>query len=428
VSASNSELCAPVRQQALSLVLDVREGRAEALAALLGERRRGVQQALRAVKTLHFARFVVLPPSADEAGETRAVHRLAFESNFDGELGPHLRELHGALGPLLGEIFEACEGFPERPDARAFHDFAVARSLRAQAFYAGHPGLSVDIIHNDAALRRAAARYLAERQAARTLLGAERRILAGELRQHLLRVVAPAEGLYIGPVERWFPAISGGLLSAACERPLQLLAAFLLAPFFELRDRLLLRAPGLDAAELERRRTEIALNEDLLEQNALTHLVPVKPGAYRTLALELMLRLVDALGRIGVRRGRLGGAGSTHFARWILLSDRRLLFLGNYDGNSEAYLGDLVDKASKAVTMIWTNTIWFPGTRMLLWRGARDEHEFKRWARRHQLPTQIWYSAYPELSVADVLRNARLRELLAGELDASKARELLGLL
>ena len=66
--------------------------------------------------------------------------------------------------------------------------------------------------------------------------------------------------------------------------------------------------------------------------------------------------------------------------------------------------------------MIWTNTLWYPKTRLLLFQGARNEGAFKEWTRAYQLPTQVWYSAYPFTSVCDVLKNARIRCLLGNPL------------
>jgi hypothetical protein len=423
VSAEPSDIAAAVRQQALSLVLPVREGQGERLGELLRERRRAVQQALRRVTTLHFGRFVVLPPEQGAAGP----HQLVFESNFDGELGPHLDELCHALGPALDEIFSSCERAVNSSRRSEFKQFVVRESLRARAFYAAHSGLSVKVIHNDRALRRAAESYLADRQRAGDLGSQGALALARELQAHVLGVALPVDNLYVGSVERWLPAVSGGVLAVALARPLQFLWAFLLAPIFELRDRFAL-GNATDAPEIRRRRDEIGLDEDRLQQNGLTHLVAIKPGRYRHTVLRLMLRIADALATFGAQDSRLGSLETIHFARWLILPDHRLLFLSNYDGSWEAYLGDFIDKASKGLTMIWTNTRLFPKTRFLLWQGATDEEAFKRWTRSHQLPTQIWYSAYPDLSVADVLHNARLRELLASELDETHARALLEVL
>jgi hypothetical protein len=63
-----------------------------------------------------------------------------------------------------------------------------------------------------------------------------------------------------------------------------------------------------------------------------------------------------------------------------------------------------------------------------LFQGATDEEAFKAWTRACQVPTQVWYSAYPTLSVGDVLHNAKLRELLGTELTPRSSQQLLALL
>jgi hypothetical protein len=50
----------------------------------------------------------------------------------------------------------------------------------------------------------------------------------------------------------------------------------------------------------------------------------------------------------------------------------------------------------------------FPKTTPL-WRGAKDGPRFKRWARRQQLPTRFWYSAYPQLTTTQIRTNAAIR-------------------
>ena len=84
-----------------------------------------------------------------------------------------------------------------------------------------------------------------------------------------------------------------------------------------------------------------------------------------------MVYLVTALADEGALTGKLGGIRTIHFARWVALPDGRLLFFSNYDGSWEAYLGEFVDKASMGLTMIWSNTIWYPQTRLLILEGAK---------------------------------------------------------
>ncbi len=42
--------------------------------------------------------------------------------------------------------------------------------------------------------------------------------------------------------------------------------------------------------------------------------------------------------------------------------------------------------------------------------GCSDERKFKEYLRRHQIPTQVWYKAYPGLTAVDLERNLRIRQ------------------
>jgi len=418
-----------VRQQALTIVAPVSSG-SEALSdQWLRENKRALQLALERSTTTHFARWVLLPPSLDEAGRSIGQgHLLAFETNFDGELDEHVADLRAALGPMLDGAFAHVEGYPGSTNLADLSRFFRTASLRAAAFYIAHAGLSVPVVHGDAALKRAVEDRLQELAQGAVVEAEEPLALAREL-QRTARALATNAGLTLGRVDRGLREDAPGVLTRALTRPFSVLLAFLLAPFFELRDELVRKhQPSFVTAELRAKRDGIGLEEDRVDQNGLTHLVALKPGWYRLFALKMMVYLVTALADTGALVGSLGGIQTIHFARWVALPDRRLLFFSNYDGSWEAYLGDFIDKAAMGLTMIWTNTVWYPKTRLLLFKGATDEEAFKSWTRACQVPTQVWYSAYPTLSVNDVLKNAKLRELLGSELDARSAAQLLALL
>jgi hypothetical protein len=418
-----------VRQQALTLVAAIVPGREAELDAWLRTNKRALQRALERSSTTHFARWVILPQSHDEDGKALGERQLlAFESNFDGQLDRHLADLRAALGSLLDGAFAHAEGYPGSADVRELEQFFRRGALRAAAFYVAHGGLPVGVIRGDAALKQAVEQRLRMRSQGARVRGDDALELAEDL-QRVARALATERGLTLGHVERGLRPNPPGVLAAAFSRPFGVLLAFLLAPFLEWRDaRVRRRQPSFRTPELEQKRNGIGLEEDRVDQNGLTHLVPIKPGWYRPFALKMMLLLVTALADAGAQVGRLGGIETIHFARWVVLPDRRLLFLSNYDGSWEAYLGDFIDKASLGLTMIWTNTVWYPKTRLLLFKGARDEGAFKQWTRAYQVPTQVWYSAYPFSSVTDVLKNARIRELLGSALDRQRSEELLALL
>jgi hypothetical protein len=181
-----------------------------------------------------------------------------------------------------------------------------------------------------------------------------------------------------------------------------------------------------------------------LVQNQMTHIVNIRPGPVRLITLRAVLGIINVLARTVFVRGKLGDIETIHFARWVLIDDnRRLLFFSNYDFSWDSYLGDFIDLASDGLTGIWCNTTFFPQTRVPAWtiipralklvlpmqsqtgnqsakrlfeQGARREQAFKKWTRDHQVPTQVWYSAYPQLSVTNVNGNSNISKGLHASL------------
>ncbi len=91
--------------------------------------------------------------------------------------------------------------------------------------------------------------------------------------------------------------------------------------------------------------------------------------------------------------------------------------MSNFDGSWESYLGDFIDKASRGLTAVWSNTKEFPRTRNLLREGATDGPRFRQWARGSQCGTNAWYTAYPELTMTAIDNNSAIREDLLTRLD-----------
>jgi hypothetical protein len=171
-------------------------------------------------------------------------------------------------------------------------------------------------------------------------------------------------------------------------------------------------------------------DEDFQVQNALTHLSLVKDDVRRRVVLRIVLFGVGLLAHTLYVHGKLATIDTIHCARWIRIDGgKRLLFFSNYDGSWESYLGEFVDKLSFWLTAVWSNTARFPTTvKAFSGGGAKDEEWFKRWTRRRQLPTQVWYAAYPNLSVQNVIANAQLREGLHAKLVDQELRDWLRLL
>lgn len=180
--------------------------------------------------------------------------------------------------------------------------------------------------------------------------------------------------------------------------------------FYDLRARQEALTPT-DRARLE----AIAATEDHGLHNALTHVVPLRGGGRGRLAV---LRAVHAYIHAMAQRhfgyiGQLGGIPTIHFAKWLLLDEgQTLLFFSNYDGTWESYLGDFVDRAALGLNLAWSCTDEYPRTAWLYEDGAQDEEAFKAWGRIYQHPTPLFYSAYPDVSIAALDNNTWIRHAL----------------
>lgn len=367
--------------------------------------------------TVHFARFVVLDPPAPRPPDTEPDGpRLVFATVHDGSRDQHLDELVAVAGEGLLSVFSLCDKTLQRDRLR---EFLTRRVVESKTFWGGHRGRSVGQI-------RAESRLHDELDWA---LGPSSGRLSSDPFAEALDFVRGRADL------RW--ALSPpDPTRLPWYRKALLLGTFLLCGFARLW--MLLLVPWLRALELRDARNarkqkqedpvtareeerahkrSLLADEDRHVQNQMTAITDVKPGFVRLRALCAVLWVLDFLGRFLWDNGTLAGIRTIHFARWFLVKQGRkcrLVFLSNYDGSWENYLGEFVDRAASGLTGVWSNTDGFPETRWLICGGARRELRFKRWVRQRQVETQVWYSAYPDLSVANVQNNSEIRRGLSG--------------
>jgi len=74
------------------------------------------------------------------------------------------------------------------------------------------------------------------------------------------------------------------------------------------------------------------------------------------------------------------------------------------------------------------NTPDFPSTRYLFGAGAKQIVEFKQWSREHNVYANVWYSAYPDTSVRNILTDIDIAEKIGKELDEQETLSWLRLL
>lgn len=376
------------------------------------------------LESVHFMRWVVIEGASPEAPA-----QLAFESNYDGTLTQHLADLyeHGARAMHL--IYRCCAGYPfanaaELSEAQldGAQSFLIAGKVEYEAFYVGRRGKTVRQIQREARLRDCIERYLDG-------LGADpMRHFAGDpelayaaIVDHLKQSL-PAD---IAALSEPGPAAPKQEIGPIVLRVLPFLPLVPLLPglYAILRFKELTDTPeSYDVVPPEQTRL-LAEREDFQVQNQLTHLVALKPGPFRLLTTRIVLYAISTLARFYYNQGNLGGLATIHYARWVLIDGgKRLLFFSNYDGSWERYLGDFVDQAHRGLTSVWSGSEGFPRTKNLLQEGASDEEPFKAWTRAHQIPTQLWFSAYKHLTIPNIGQNGRI---CAGLLNKPATREAL---
>jgi hypothetical protein len=367
----------------------------------------------------HFMRFVIVD---DPRGEFPAL--LAWESNHDGRAAGYLAAV-ARTAPAITAVFECCAGYPAEGTAgvERWVAWMLAHAHRAAAFYTGYRGVPRRAVVNARRVHDAIRDALDRDRDA--LRGLSRSDLQIQIRERLIARHPELEVSRRGPESpegndelRW----ALGQLAAAAVGLALVPFALVVAPIWYL---LLRRREERDIATAYARPLiidpAVRCAEDQVTQNQLTHLVDVKPGAFRIATLWLVLTAIDVAARVWSVRGELGGITAIHFARWVILRDRRpvqprrhrLLFFSNYDGSWQSYLGEFIDRAASGLTAVWSNTRGFPATRHLVRAGARDEEAFKQWTREHQLPTQVWWSGVPDSTVQNVRDDIQIRRQLA---------------
>jgi hypothetical protein len=155
---------------------------------------------------------------------------------------------------------------------------------------------------------------------------------------------------------------------------------------------------------------ELRHGEDHDVTNQYTAMGSIKPGLFRLRIEIAILYGINWVARHIFTRGSLARIGTIHFAHWVFLDQRRRgFFCSNYDGGHEAYMDDFINKAGFGLNLAFSSFIGYPTTNWLVASGAWREQGFKRFQRHHQIPTDVWYKAYPGLTAHDLARNSRIR-------------------
>jgi hypothetical protein len=392
-------------------------------------------------KKLHTARFVILDDQTlgdfERVGEPVPYYgplRLAFMGDCDGSAKEFLAELAAEAKDGLQNVFENCEKF----DSNNPLGWMQEHLEPAAAAYVNHIGRTVCQIHKEHILRTKLVCFLQKNrpssddpQATRDRLIAyaktEKLIppppkptpLGWRVRNFVHCITLPA--ILLALVVVLFAAVCivvrfpsgvaypGDLIGIAWG----LLAAVLLAVLlFIVTLRVYETAePEIDGRPADAYTERLAQDEDHDLVNQYSVMGSVKPSAFRRAMLIVNLWVIDWAARHLFGNGFLARIRTIHFARWVFIDDKkRLVFASTYDGSLESYNDDFINKSGFGLNFAFASGLGYPRCRWLVLDGATREQKFKYTLRRHQIPTQVWYNAYPGLTIYDLARNTRVRE------------------
>jgi hypothetical protein len=385
--------------------------------------------------TLHFARLLILDDKT--TGDVR-LHGLpvqtyplylAFLGDIDGDEGAFLQDLARRATNGLHSLFSCCEGFTATTDLEEWFNRHRSPSI---ANYVNCRGRTVRQIREEAALRVALEGYIANN--ADVLQGLPPHELHVKLRQFIS--MEKAEGRLTLSHEKptplgWWIRNALHLIGGAGLFLLALPLLVVLAPFYlVLLRRLEKTDPEICPTVDQAHSNELALTEDHDVTNQFSAMGTLKPGLVRILTTIGVLSVVNYAARHFVRPGRLGRIRTIHFARWVFIAGkRRMAFFSNYDGSVESYMDDFINKTGFGLNASFSNGIGYPRTNWLVLDGCADERKYKEFLRRHTVPTQVWYKAYPGLTAIDLERNTRIRRgLESSSMNDQETREWVALL
>jgi hypothetical protein len=363
----------------LTVLAPIRPGEVEPLRAILrpiGDDIRGRRLAERPgqpriefqqSRRIHFARFAVL--ADPDRGPDR--HRLLYSASFDGGLDDHLAELT-AITSDMEAIWGRLEGYP---GAAGFGRFIRAHAHEPGAFYIAFRDASVESVRNGAPAARP---------------GAIAR---------LLRAVP-----IVADVARAFARFGIANVVRGGQRIVACLDRY---PLFRITNRLTRnRMPPMQSPY-----SSVALDncvvagplppsfrEDVVTQNQLTLVTAIRPGLADRAGS--VLAAIDGYAQRLAPPGSLIGISTIHFVKWLVIDDgRRLMMVSDYDGSWESYIDEFAEMILSGLDAIWETAYGYPPD------GARDLPAFKRFLRSHQVPAEVFFSAYPDKTILNIVND-----------------------
>lgn len=373
---------------------------------------------------VHFARFILFEPMVD-LDRKPVPAQLALETNVDAPLAEHLDELSTICGAGIDRVFEHCAGYPAAPTPESRRRFLKEHSVRASAEHINRRGRSVEQIRQEERLRQEINQFLDSRDFSALAPARIKKDIVEFVRgrDDLKWALKPAKPPALSwRIKEWLHLVAGIAIGIIL-LPLLLLGLpvfILLLRFHEKRDKPDTR--GAEAAKVRAFRDD----EDHWAHNQIVAAGFLKKGWFRQLTTAAILLVTDWSTRHIYNRGTLSGLNTIHFARWVRMNGKRgLYFSSNYDGSLEMYMNDFIDKAAWGLNAIFSNGDGFPRTCYMFCGGIMDEKAYKKLLPTRQAPSNVWYSAYPQLTTKNIANNEAIRAGLSRRMNDEQTRRWL---
>jgi hypothetical protein len=398
----------------LIVLAPIRRGEEEPLRAILrpiGDDIRGRRLDTRAdnprieflrSRQIHFARFAIL--GDPDRGPDRK--RLLYSANYDGELESHLAELT-AITSDMDAIWSRCETYT---GAAEFASFIHAHAHEPDTFYIAFRDETVDSIRAAIALRRHA-QTLADADSAGLLPATRPRPSIAEALQWLIRALPVVIDVVRAVTRHGFVNVIRGTQQIVAS--LNRYALFRVLNRFT-RNRMPPQqspyssvsldncavpaplVPGDEVTAESDRQTPPTFREDVVTQNQLTLVTVVKPEHEKR--VRAVMAAIDSYATRMAPPGSLIGISTIHFVKWLVIDNgRRLMMVSDYDGSWENYIDEFAEMILSGLDAIWETSYGYPPD------GARDLPAFKRFLRSHQVPSEVFFSAYPDETVLNII-------------------------
>jgi hypothetical protein len=163
--------------------------------------------------------------------------------------------------------------------------------------------------------------------------------------------------------------------------------------------------------------------KDTTGQTSFTVFADVKPGLWWKLRLAIALPGTTLLGRYGYPPGNFANVFTLHSFRWIWIDNRkRIIFQSTFDGSWENYMADFINNLVWALNALYCSCEGYPAG------GMADVYSFEQWILEHQPRALVVYSAYPEETVLNLMKDRQISATLSANYKRQSVEDWLELL